>query len=113
MKKYSILFILLIIILGICGCKNNAVPDTPNVLVPAIMYDGDIFCTTGKQMSGEIDESAVVGTITSTVPLSQWPKENGQANFNAIDAPYAITSDGLVVLMENEWTLFEKIVVDD
>jgi len=46
--------------------------------------------------------------ITSTVPLSQWPEEDGQANFDILGAAYANTSDGIVVFIDNEWTLFEK-----
>ena len=58
-------------------------------------------------MPGEIAEDAIIGRITSTVSLSQWPEEEGQANFDGLDSPYAMTSDGFVVLLEHEWTLFE------
>ncbi len=82
-------------------------PETPNALVPSIMYNGEIYRTTGKQIPAEVDESAYVGKITSTVPLSEMPTEEGQANFGEIGTPYAVTSDGVVVLMNNEWTVFE------
>lgn len=81
--------------------------DTPNALVPAVMYDGKIYCTTGKQIPVEVDESAIVGEVTSVVPLSQWPNEESQANFGEEGMPFAVTSDGFLVLVENEWTLFE------
>ena len=38
----------------------------------------------------------------------RWPEEDGQANFDGLNSPYAMTSDGFVVLLENEWTLFER-----
>jgi len=46
------------------------------------------------------------------VPASEWPTEDGQANFDALDAPYAMTrlgeADCLVVLIDLEWTKFER-----
>jgi len=72
------------------------------------MYGGEIYCTTGKQMPGEVSEDAILGEVTSIVSLTQWPEEEGQANFDILGAAYAITSDGFVVLVDNEWTLFEK-----
>ena len=88
------------------GCHKE--PSTPKALVPSIMYNGEIYCSTGKQMPGEVAEDAIIGEITSTVPLSQWPEEDGQANFDILGAAYANTSDGIVVFIDNEWTLFEK-----
>lgn len=66
-------------------------------------------------MSGDVDPSAIQGEITSTVPLTQLPKEHGQANFGSAGDPYAFTSDGLVVLFNNEWTLFvaDDLTLDD
>ena len=97
---------MLISILSLSGCHKE--PSTPKALVPSIMYNGEIYCSTGKQMPGEVAEDAIIGEITSTVPLSQWPEEDGQANFDILGAAYANTSDGLVAFIDNEWTLFEK-----
>jgi len=82
-------------------------PETPNACVPSVMHDGNLYLTTGKQMPIEVEEDAIVGRITSVVPLSQWPEKDGQANFGVVDAPFAIVPDGFVVLWESEWTLFE------
>ena len=106
MKRQFAVILLLISILSLFGCHIE--PSTPNALVPSIMYNDEIYCTTGKQMPGEVAEDTIIGEITSTVPLSQWPEEDGQANFDILGAAYATTSDGLVVLIDNEWTLFEK-----
>ena len=83
--------------------------DTPDALVPALMVNGTLYRTTGTQLPVEPDDSAIVGYVSSVVPLSQWPETEGQANFGEPDAPYALIEDSLIVLMDGEWTLFEKI----
>ena len=109
MKKYSsiILSILCILIMAGCSKKEQIVPDTPNAMVPSIIYQGSLYRTTGKQIPAEVDESAIVGEISSVVPLTQLPTKEGEANFGEIGDQYAVTSDGLLVKMNNEWTLFE------
>ena len=110
MKKLIALILSLTFVLVLVGCgkaENNTTPNTPNALVPAVMYDGEIYCTTEKQIPAEVDESAIVGEVTSVVPLSQWPNEEGQANFGQEGMALAVTSSGFLVLVEDEWTLFE------
>ena len=110
MKKLIALILSLTFVLALVGCSKtdtNDTPNTPNALVPAVMYDGEIYCTTGKQIPIEVDESAIVGEVTSVVPLSQWPNEEGQANFGEKGMSFAVISDGFLVMVENEWTLFE------
>ena len=89
------------------GKPVEVVPDTPNAMVPSIMYKGGLYRTTGKAIPAEVDESAIVGEISSVVPLSQLPSKDGEANFGQIGDLYAITSDGLLVIMNHEWVLFE------
>lgn len=111
MKKIINLFLLLAFLLALVGCgkgENIETPNTPNALVPAVMYNGEIYYTTGEQIPAEVDESAIVGEITSVVPLSQWPNENEQANFGDVGASLAVTSEGFLVMVNNEWTIFEK-----
>lgn len=38
---------------------------SPVAFVPAVMYNGDIYCTTENQLAGEVDERAIVGEINS------------------------------------------------
>ena len=90
------------------GKPVEVVPDTPNAMVPSIMYEGSLYRTTGKAIPVEVDESAIVGEISSVVPLSQLPSKDGEANFGQIGAPYAISSDGLLVIMNHEWVIFES-----
>lgn len=74
----------------------------------AIMYSvGTLGFAHVEVQAGYMAEDAIIGRITSTVSLTQWPEEDGQANFDGLDSPYAMTSDGFVVLLNNEWTLFE------
>ncbi len=112
MKQRAAL-LLALLVLGLSGCREEPAPSTPDVLVPAVMYNGEIYCSTGRQLAGEVAPEAIVGEITSTVPLSQWPTEEGQANFDGLGHPYAVTSDGLLVTVDNEWTLFELRDVED
>ena len=81
--------------------------DTPNAMVPSIVYEGNLYRTTGKQIPATVAETAIVGRISSVVPLSQLPSSEGEANFGEVGDPYAITSDGLLVIMGHEWVLFE------
>ena len=89
------------------GKPVEVTPDTPNAMVPSIVYEGNLYRTTGKQIPAEVDESAIVGRISSVVPLSQLPSNEGEANFGEVGDPYAITSDGLLIIMGHEWVLFE------
>ena len=104
MKKLTA--ILLLAVLLISGCANTE-PQTPNTMPPSVMIDGTLYQTTGKQMPGEVDPSAIAGAIDETVSPSTLPEENGQSNFGEAGMKYAFTQDGLVVLTDNEWTLFE------
>ena len=108
MKKCLFPLLCLLLVLT-AGCRAQPEPETPNARRPSVMYEGTLYATTGKQLPAEVDESAIVGTIASTVPLSQLPTENGQANFGSIGDPFAITSDGFLVLVDQEWTLFEPL----
>ena len=96
--------LLLLCPLLLAGCREPA--NTPNVLVPALVYDGVLYRSTGWQCPGEVDESAILGTVQDCVPLSEWPTEEGQANFGEPGTPFAQTSSGFVVLLDREWTIF-------
>lgn len=108
MKRIFAIVLLIAMLATMAACGKEAA-ETPNTQVPSVMHDGVIYRTTGKQMPGEVDESAILGYIQSVVPGSQLPKEEGQANFPGEGAPYAMTIDGLVVLVDNEWTLFQPL----
>ena len=106
MKRIMFLLPALLLSLLLTGC-GRAVSETPDSYLPSIMIDGVLYHLSDRgEMSGEVDPTAIQGEITSTVPLNQLPEEHGQANFGSVGDPYAFTSDGLVVMFNNEWTLF-------
>lgn len=108
MKK---LFAIVLCLLAFCGCAKETSVQTPNTNPPTIMVEGVLYTSTGKQMPVEVDESAILGTIESVVHGSEFPTENGQANFPCEGAEYARISDsvheGIIVLIDHEWTYFE------
>lgn len=110
MKEVKKLLLAAVLLLCLAGCGTTRTepitPTTPNTHLPSVMYDDTLYLSTFKQIPGEVDSSAIIGNISSTVPLSQLPTENGQANFDALDAPYALTDEGLAVLVDSEWILF-------
>ena len=59
MRRQFAVILLLISILSLSGCHKE--PSTPNALLPSIMYNGEIYCSTGKQMPGEVAEDAIIG----------------------------------------------------
>ena len=94
-------------LIGLIGC-SPAEPAEKWDRRPMIMVDGVIYLDTGKQMPVEMEESAFLGTITSSVDGSEMPTQNGESNFGCEGAPYAYLDDGLAVLLDNEWVFFEK-----
>ena len=73
--------------------------------VPAIMVEGVLYRSTGQPFSGPVDESSAQ-TVTSYI--NTVPEMDGQTNFSQdLSARYAMTDQGLAVLMEEEWILFE------
>lgn len=70
---------------------------------PAIWVDGQLYWSTFQAISGEVDESAILGTTTYTDGL---PDEDGEANFNREGTLYARTDEGIAVEIDGEWVLF-------
>lgn len=72
---------------------------------PAIMVDGVLYYSTGTPIPGEVDESAIRPV---TAYINTVPQMDGQTNFSEdLSAQYAVTDLGVVVLMGDEWILFE------
>ncbi len=97
--------ILIVIVVLITNSKSH---DETWDLRPMIMVNGELYLDTGKKAPAEIAESAVVGQITSSVDASEKPTEEGQTNFGLEGANYAYFEDNIVVLINNEWVIFEK-----
>ena len=75
-------------------------------LIPMIMVNGELYLDTGKQILEEIDESAIIGEISSSVDGSEKPTKEGQTNFGLIGAKYAYFEDYIVLMINDEWVLF-------
>ena len=110
--KLIFVFFVLFAVMALAGCGRSqdapTASTTPNTYLPTIMYDGKLYRSTFKGIEGEFDQTEIIGNVSSTVPLSQLPTENGQANFGDTDTPYAMTESGLVVMFNGEWTLFSE-----
>ena len=83
-----------------------------NTILPQIMHDGIIYYF---DVNGQFDilvtPSLDAPKITSTVPSTEIPRENGQANFEGSDfggaGPVYVTyEDGLLVYWNDRWAKF-------
>jgi len=128
MKK-PFMFILLCIyaIYLIAGCaaqdltKRPDVPSTipaPNTLPPSVMLDDILYISTGEKIPIKVDENEILGKITSSISLTEWPVENGQTNLELLNGtPYAKYENGIIVRWgtEDAWMIFrnrDSIIVE-
>jgi hypothetical protein len=113
MKKIVTIVLTMICMFGLVGCtavgsKTNDVSSSSTSDYPAaIMVDGEIYLVSSEPMTGEVDDSAIIGyTISYT---DAFPEKDGETNFNReLNMPYARVSDGIVVLYDNEWYLCSR-----
>ena len=68
------------------------------------MVDGVLYWSTDEILAGEVDPSIIRDTTSYTDGM---PEEDGQTNFAREGTQYAVTADGVAVLVGNEWVLFE------
>jgi len=82
--------------------------ETPNARVPAIMHNGELYVLYGEPADVRAPgEGETIEYVASIVPSSEWPTEDGQANFGEVGTPYAVTKDGFIAQINGEWRLFE------
>lgn len=72
----------------------------------AIQVDGVLYWSTGQVLAAEVEESAIRETTSYICGL---PEEEGQTNFAPAGTPYAVTGDGVAVLLDGEWVLFSPV----
>lgn len=96
------------------GLSPTPQPDMPDALSPAIFYNSTLYrlAENVPEYAGDVDPDAYLGYINSAVSSNRNPTEKGQANFDGIGSPYALTEQGLVVLYNHEWRLFEPMLPD-
>lgn len=109
-----VVIVIVVIIAGLIAnpkTEDNITEDNISDLRPMIMVNGDLYLDTGREVPVEMDESAILGEIKSSVAQYEKPTEEGQTNFGFIGAEYAYFEgheNYIVLLINNEWVLFEK-----
>ncbi|WP_326909900.1 M56 family metallopeptidase [Sedimentibacter sp. MB31-C6] len=116
--KFWVVVISIIVVIAVgIGLITNPKTDALNNdiidLRPMIMVNGELYLDTGKQIPVEIDESAIICEVNSSVDPSEKPTVEGQTNFGSIGLKYAHFENNIVVLINNEWVLFEKETADE
>ena len=111
MRRFALMIFSIFIVVSFIGCDTEKVtPETPNTMSPSIMVDGELYSTTGEEMTIEPDES-VIKTVTSIIKGTELPSNEGEINFPVPSTKYAKINDNeeyVVVLMDLEWIKFEK-----
>lgn len=112
MKKGALIFCLTLalpmILFCMTACQHDTA-DTPDVLSPAIMIDGVVYYSLGKELDAAPLEKSYSGHVTSVVSVKDLPTQNGEANVPCLDAPYVIVGEGVAVLFNEKWILFEQL----
>ena len=102
------LFVAMIYCLLFTSCQSKKPAQEFGDLRPMLKVGDVLYLDTGKEVPIEIDDSEVIGEVISSVASAKKPTENGQTNFGSIGSKYAYYEENIVVLLKNEWVLFEK-----
>jgi len=123
-KTFALSLLILLTITANTGCASSQdvsepepsvvsespqAPTPPNTYLPQVMIGGAVYVLHGNPYLEieSLPESYYKGQILSTVPLSEKPTKNGEANFNVEEGmPYASYGKGYIVLWNDVWTLF-------
>jgi len=99
---WVLIVVSIVIVIFIIGLITN--PKSNEAITwdrrPMIMVNGELYLDTGKEVPVEIDESAIIGEISSSVDQSEKPTKEGQTNFGNIGAKYAHFEDSIVVFIK-------------
>ena len=119
-KEIAVGVIALVLSLSLTGCDNNvtesetpqpsldgAVPQAPSTRQPSIMVNDTYYFITGISANVIINENDYLGVVKSSVSLSEIPMENEQSNFISEGTPFTQYEDGIVVLIDGKWIIFE------
>jgi hypothetical protein len=88
---------------------EQVIDDTPNVLSPTIMIDGELYYLMGEELEIDSSEESYSGRVKSIVSATEFPTHNDEANFPDVDAPYIILPEGVAVWFNGKWMLFDSI----
>ena len=121
MKKFLPLAIAAVCLFMFSGCGKTAgyvrvyedVPDAepenytePDVR-PAVMIDGELYCSDGRESEITGRCGVMDGEITSSVGENELPSRNGESNFGSGFGYQVISSDTLEVNIDGKWIVFE------
>jgi hypothetical protein len=91
---------LLVVVLLIPALIDWVSPDkVENVCPFAVKIDGQVYLTRMDSTDLRPEDGQITGYIESSVPISQMPEENDQANWDCVGQPYAVI-DGEVFLRD-------------
>ena len=117
MKKQLMVLFPLALLIGIVisGCSSDGQTgneDVKWVCPMTVMVDGNLY-QHERALDGdiEVDKSQILGNISSVVSITQLPKQDGEANYDIMDAPYARWNDEnygdtIVVFYNDVWHIF-------
>lgn len=109
MRKLPCLLLLSFCFFFLLGsCATSAEEDESNwARRPMILVEDTLYFDTGIQLDVTVDPAVVLGSVTSTVDVSEIPAKEGQSNFGQVGAQYAYYEDGLLLLIDDGWYYFE------
>lgn len=111
MRKIILILLSILMMVSFIACDTQKdATEAPNIMPPSIIVDGELYSTTGEEMSIEPDES-VIKTATSVINGIGLPSKEGEINFPVLNAKYAKINDTkeyVVVMIDFEWVRFEK-----
>ncbi|MBQ8279660.1 MAG: N-acetylmuramoyl-L-alanine amidase [Roseburia sp.] len=93
--KWVILIMCILFLLS--GCNEQS----DGIWPMAIMVDGQVYLCYDEII--ESDDVEILGYITSTVEISQGPKEDNQANFPCLNQPYGTLNGRMMIFYEDNW----------
>lgn len=103
MRRFLFL-VAVLLISAAADCSSEETSDETKDYPAAIMAEGSLYFLSDVPMSGEVDESAIIGYTTGYTDAL--PGKDGETNFNReLEMPYARAEDGIAVLYNNEWYL--------
>lgn len=93
--KGCLLLVCILTVMTGCGSK----PD--GIWPMAIMVDGQLYLCYDEII--ETEDVEILGYITSTVEITQGPKEDDQANFPCLNQPYGMLEERMLIFYDDNW----------
>ncbi len=106
MKKYIVLFVVLLCALALAGCSKEK-PEVKWARIPMVMVDGVLYLDTGFTDYDVDDGAEPDGEIISQVDGGEEPTENDQSNFGTgYKYRYGETEGAVDIYLNGKWRIF-------